>query len=82
MKIKVIHDHQQTTDDLWIALTRDVDLDSKHYSATKLKQTPINWVIHKVSMLKRYNIIKLSLFPQWSTEPIQLTGCQDKFGTG
>lgn len=43
-KIKVLQDHQQIIDDLWMAFTGEVDLDSKNYNATKLKQTPINGV--------------------------------------
>lgn len=40
----MLQDHQQIIDDLWMAFTGEVDLDSKNYNATKLKQTPINGV--------------------------------------
>lgn len=49
--MKVRQDHQ-TTDDLWIALTRDVDLDSENDSAIELRQVQINGALCSACMLK------------------------------
>lgn len=59
-----IIDHQQVLDDLWMALTGEVDLDSENYNDTKLKQTPINGVTCNDCKLKRSSEIKVVVFPQ------------------
>lgn len=52
--MEVRQDHQ-TTNDLWRALTRGVDLDSEKHSAVELRQIQINRVLCNACMLKRYN---------------------------
>jgi hypothetical protein len=51
-------------DDLWIALTRGVDLYSENHSAAELRQTQIKGALCNSCMSKSSNIItKISLFP-------------------
>lgn len=59
-----IIDHQQIIDDLWMALTGEVELDSENYNATKLKQTSVNGVTCNDCKLKRCSEIKVLVFPQ------------------